>query len=99
MGTIGLALGPIRLGRIRVARTTMIQDAVQRAKLAGLTLAALALGGLWALGPTTAQEAKPAQAAAPLDVSITYLAREEQPLVPLSLAEPILKDDGLMGAR
>jgi ABC transporter substrate binding protein (PQQ-dependent alcohol dehydrogenase system) len=37
--------------------------------------------------------------AAPLDVTVTYLARAEQPLQPLSLAEPVLEDAGLAGAR
>jgi ABC transporter substrate binding protein (PQQ-dependent alcohol dehydrogenase system) len=37
--------------------------------------------------------------AAPLDVTITYLTRAEPPLAPLSLAEPILEDEGIMGAR
>lgn len=34
-----------------------------------------------------------------LDVPLTYLSRLEEPLVPLSLAEPILEDEGVMGAR
>jgi ABC transporter substrate binding protein (PQQ-dependent alcohol dehydrogenase system) len=37
--------------------------------------------------------------AAPLEVTITYLTRAEPPLAPLSLAEPILEDEGIMGAR
>jgi ABC transporter substrate binding protein (PQQ-dependent alcohol dehydrogenase system) len=37
--------------------------------------------------------------AAALDVTITYLTRSEPPLVPLSLAEPVIEDEGLMGAR
>jgi ABC transporter substrate binding protein (PQQ-dependent alcohol dehydrogenase system) len=37
--------------------------------------------------------------AAPLDVTITYLTRAEPPLAPLSLAEPILEDEGILGAR
>lgn len=43
--------------------------------------------------------ALPALAAAPLDVAITYLGREETPLMPLSLAEPVVTDEGVMGAR
>lgn len=42
--------------------------------------------------PAVAQEAR-------LDVPIGYLARVEPPLVPLSLAEPVLEDEGIMGAR
>jgi ABC transporter substrate binding protein (PQQ-dependent alcohol dehydrogenase system) len=34
-----------------------------------------------------------------LQVTITYLAREEPPLEPLSLVEPVLEDEGVMGAR
>ncbi len=34
-----------------------------------------------------------------LDVPITYVSREEPPILHLSLAEPELTDDGLMGAR
>ncbi|HYH45648.1 MAG TPA: ABC transporter substrate-binding protein, partial [Thermoanaerobaculia bacterium] len=46
--------------------------------------------------PAAAQDpAKPA----PLDVPITFLAREEEPRIPLSLAEPTLEDEGIMGAR
>ena len=32
-------------------------------------------------------------------VVVTYVGRAEAPVVPLSLAEPILEDEGLMGAR
>jgi ABC transporter substrate binding protein (PQQ-dependent alcohol dehydrogenase system) len=38
-------------------------------------------------------------AAADVQVTITYLGREEPPIVPLSLVEPILTDDGVKGAE
>ena len=38
-------------------------------------------------------------AAAELSVTITYLGREEEPKIPLSLVEPILADEGLLGVR
>lgn len=38
-------------------------------------------------------------AAADVQVTITYLGREEPPTVPLSLVEPILTDDGVKGAE
>lgn len=34
-----------------------------------------------------------------LDIPVTYLSRVEEPRVPLSLVEPILEDEGVMGAR
>ena len=37
--------------------------------------------------------------AAELDVAISYLGKAERPLIPLSLVEPVLKDEGLQGAR
>ncbi len=37
--------------------------------------------------------------AAELSVTITYLGREEEPKVPLSLVEPILADEGLRGVQ
>jgi ABC transporter substrate binding protein (PQQ-dependent alcohol dehydrogenase system) len=37
--------------------------------------------------------------AAELDVTITYLGRKEPPRVPLSLAEPVLEDEGIKGAE
>ena len=43
--------------------------------------------------------AGPGRAADQFDVTVTYLSREEPPLEPLSLVEPILTDEGLMGAR
>jgi ABC transporter substrate binding protein (PQQ-dependent alcohol dehydrogenase system) len=43
--------------------------------------------------------AGPGRAADQFDVTVTYLSREEPPVEPLSLAEPILTDEGLMGAR
>ena len=43
--------------------------------------------------------AAPVHAADEIGVTVTYLAREEPPLEPLSLVEPILADEGLMGAR
>jgi ABC transporter substrate binding protein (PQQ-dependent alcohol dehydrogenase system) len=39
------------------------------------------------------------RAADQLDVTVTYLSRDEPPIEPLSLAEPVLTDEGLMGAR
>jgi hypothetical protein len=45
--------------------------------------------------PAAAPAAQPGQ----LEVLITFLSREEDPLVPLSLAEPTLTDEGIMGAR
>jgi ABC transporter substrate binding protein (PQQ-dependent alcohol dehydrogenase system) len=41
----------------------------------------------------------PAAAAESLEVVITYLGREGAPRVPLSLVEPVLEDEGVMGAR
>ena len=41
----------------------------------------------------------PVHAADELGVTVTYLSRDEPPLEPLSLVEPILTDEGLMGAR
>ena len=38
-------------------------------------------------------------AAAPVHVGITYLARAEPPVTPLSLAQPVLKDEGIKGAQ
>jgi ABC transporter substrate binding protein (PQQ-dependent alcohol dehydrogenase system) len=57
---------------------------------------ALVAGTLLAFA--AAAQDTPAKPAA-LDVPITFLTREEEPLVPLSLAEPTLEDEGLMGAR
>jgi ABC transporter substrate binding protein (PQQ-dependent alcohol dehydrogenase system) len=37
--------------------------------------------------------------AAELEVTITYLGRQEPPAIPLSLVEPILKDEGAKGAE
>jgi hypothetical protein len=39
----------------------------------------------------------PARAAEPLSVAVTYLGRDEPPVAPLSLVEPILKDEGRQG--
>ena len=50
----------------------------------------------FALALAVADEAR---AADELGVVVTYVARAEAPVVPLSLAEPILEDAGLMGAR
>ena len=36
---------------------------------------------------------------APLQVEITYITQQEPPVQPLSLVEPVLADEGLMGAR
>jgi ABC transporter substrate binding protein (PQQ-dependent alcohol dehydrogenase system) len=36
---------------------------------------------------------------APLEVVVSYLARDEEPRVPLSLAEPVLTDAGIKGAE
>lgn len=38
-------------------------------------------------------------AAADVKVTVTYLGREEPPIVPLSLVEPILTDEGVKGAE
>ena len=43
--------------------------------------------------------AAPAAHADPLAVTISYLGRAEPPVEPLSLVEPILKDEGIQGAR
>ena len=43
--------------------------------------------------------AAPVHAADEIDVTVTYLARDEPPLEPLSLVEPVLADEGLVGAR
>ena len=43
--------------------------------------------------------AAPVHAADEIGVTVTYLAREEPPLEPLSLVEPMLEDEGVMGAR
>jgi ABC transporter substrate binding protein (PQQ-dependent alcohol dehydrogenase system) len=52
------------------------------------------LAGLaWALVAT------PVGAADGVVVVVTYVGREEAPRVPLSLVEPVLVDEGLMGAR
>src|SRR5215218_2002594 len=37
--------------------------------------------------------------AAELDVTITYLGRQEPPKIPLSLVEPVLADEGSKGAE
>jgi ABC transporter substrate binding protein (PQQ-dependent alcohol dehydrogenase system) len=37
--------------------------------------------------------------AAPLEIAITYIAQKEPLVQPLSLAEPIIEDEGVMGAR
>jgi ABC transporter substrate binding protein (PQQ-dependent alcohol dehydrogenase system) len=37
--------------------------------------------------------------AAPLEIAITYIAQKEPLVPPLSLAEPIIEDEGVMGAR
>lgn len=58
---------------------------------------ALLLGLLvpfWAPGSSDAATDKPR-----LDIPITYLARAGEPTVPLSLAEPVVTDEGLLGAR
>lgn len=53
---------------------------------------------LWALclaiGPVVA-----AAAQQPVSVAITFLGRQEQPKIPLSLVEPILTDEGVKGAE
>ena len=38
-------------------------------------------------------------AMAQLAVTITYLGRQEEPRIPLSLVEPVLEDEGIQGAR
>ena len=40
-----------------------------------------------------------AAAAAELTLKVTYLGKREEPRVPLSLAEPVLEDEGLKGAQ
>ena len=59
-------------------------EMVARTLLAAFALVAVTCGGA---------------SAAPLDVTVTYLARSEPPVQPLSLAEPVLVDAGLVGAR
>ena len=54
---------------------------------------------LWLAGLAWGLAAAPVRAADEVDVTLTYLARDEPPLEPLSLAEPTLTDAGLMGAR
>src|SRR5262245_50746247 len=54
---------------------------------------------LWLAGLAWLLVAAPVRGADEIAVVVTYLAREEAPLQPLSLAEPILTDAGLMGAR
>jgi ABC transporter substrate binding protein (PQQ-dependent alcohol dehydrogenase system) len=65
----------------------------------GFTLALWA--ALLATSPLEAQDrtAPRSPEAGGLDLQITYLSREEDPLIPLSLAEPTLEDEGIMGAR
>jgi len=36
---------------------------------------------------------------APLQVEVTYITQQEPPIQPVSLVEPVLEDEGLMGAR
>jgi ABC transporter substrate binding protein (PQQ-dependent alcohol dehydrogenase system) len=43
--------------------------------------------------------ALPARAAGPLQATITYVTQEEDRVVPLSLLDTLLPDEGLMGAR
>jgi ABC transporter substrate binding protein (PQQ-dependent alcohol dehydrogenase system) len=43
--------------------------------------------------------AQPARAADPLQATITYVTQEEDRVVPLSLLDTLLPDEGLMGAR
>ena len=57
-------------------------------------VACAALAMLLAGGAAAQQQQQPL-----LDVPITYVSREEPPILHLSLAEPELTDDGLMGAR
>jgi ABC transporter substrate binding protein (PQQ-dependent alcohol dehydrogenase system) len=40
-----------------------------------------------------------AASSAPVQVGITYITRQEPPIQPVSLVEPVLDDEGLMGAR
>jgi ABC transporter substrate binding protein (PQQ-dependent alcohol dehydrogenase system) len=58
-------------------------------RLLGHALCVLAIG-LLVSAPATAAE---------LDVKMTYLGKSEPPRIPLSLVEPILEDEGLLGAR
>lgn len=52
-----------------------------------------------ALGFVLAIGLAPLAHAAALEVGLTYLGRREPPAVPLSLAEPVLTDEGLKGAE
>ena len=54
---------------------------------------------LWLAGLAWLLAAAPVHAADEIGVTVTYLARDEPPLEPLSLVEPILEDEGLVGAR
>jgi ABC transporter substrate binding protein (PQQ-dependent alcohol dehydrogenase system) len=56
--------------------------------------AALACG-LALLAPTSA--ARAAAPAEPLSITVTYLGKAEPPVVPLSLVEPVLQDEGRQG--
>ena len=81
---------PVRTARPRIRKSPSMPLRCE-ARLA-LVLLAMLLPAL----PAAAQD--PAKPAA-LDVPITFLAREEEPRIPLSLAEPTLEDEGIMGAR
>ena len=59
-------------------------EMVARTLLAAFALVAVASGGA---------------GAAPLDVAVTYISQQEPAAEPLSLVEPVLTDEGLMGAR
>jgi ABC transporter substrate binding protein (PQQ-dependent alcohol dehydrogenase system) len=54
---------------------------------------------VWVVGVALCAVATPVRAADPFEVTITYLAREEAPVEPLSLVEPVLTDEGVIGAR
>jgi ABC transporter substrate binding protein (PQQ-dependent alcohol dehydrogenase system) len=54
---------------------------------------------VWVVGLALDVVATPVRAADPIEVSITYLAREEAAVEALSLVEPVLTDEGVMGVR
>ena len=69
-----------------------------RSSLASLASLAATLCSLAALlAPGSAGQARAAQT--PLEIPVVYLTQVEQRPVPLSLLDPILTDEGLLGAR
>jgi ABC transporter substrate binding protein (PQQ-dependent alcohol dehydrogenase system) len=59
-------------------------ETIRRTPLAAFTLVVAAAG---------------AASGAPLQIDVTYITRQEPMVQPLSLVEPVLEDEGLMGAR